>query len=186
MDYLSESYGLALGRMHKYLDGLVEKEKVISMNYAMLTLKNDEPKWEKALLGEEAEKWQAAFEDVDVADLVRRGQVREIFDAEEINNIPANQFIGVLIRCTTKRGNEGKEIRKKIRAALRGDLDWSVKELFPGRHDTYSPTLSWATFFMLVAIAAYFKYTLAIIDVTAAFAYNEKRDDPMYIRMKSH
>ena len=47
---------------------------------------------------------------------------------------------------------------------LRGDLDLSVKDLFPGRHDTYSTTLSWATLFMLVAIAPYFKSTLAIID----------------------
>lgn len=66
------------------LDGLVEKEVVI----IMMTLKNDETKREKAL--------------VEVADLVRRGQVREIFDDEKIKNIPNNQFIGVLIRCTKK------------------------------------------------------------------------------------
>ena len=91
---------------------------------------------------EEAEKWQAAFEDVEVADLVRHDQVRGIFDVDEIKMIPKNQFIGVLIRYTRKRDNEGKEIRKKVRAALQGDLDLSVKELFQGRHDTYSTTLS--------------------------------------------
>ena len=92
----------------------------------------------------------------------------------------------MLIRCTTKRDSEGVEIRKKVRAAHRGDLDWTVIELFPGRHDTYSPTLSWATFFMLIALSAHFGWTLSLIDVTAAFAYNQKRDDSMYIRMKSH
>ena len=43
-------------RMQNYLDGLVEKEEVTSKNSVMLTPKNDEPKWGKALLGEEAEK----------------------------------------------------------------------------------------------------------------------------------
>lgn len=55
---------------------------------------------------------------------------------------------------------------------MQEDWDWSVKDLFPGLHNAYSTTLSWATFFMLVAIAV--------------FAYNEKRDAPMYIRMNSH
>ena len=96
-------------------------------------------KWKKALVGDEAEAWQATFEDVEVADLVRRGQVREITNTKEIEAIPEHQFIGVLIRCTTKRDSDGVEIRKKLRAALRGDL-------FSGRHDTYSPSLSWGTF----------------------------------------
>ena len=90
------------------------------MNTTMLTMKNDEFKRKKALVGEEAGKWQAAFEDEEVADLVRRGQLREIFDQEEIQNIPANKFIGVLIRCTTKRDNEGKEIRKRYEQCCGG------------------------------------------------------------------
>ena len=90
------------------------------------------------------------------------------------------------MRCTTKQDSHGVEIRKKVRAALRGDLDWAIKDLFPGRHATYSPTLSWGTFFMLIALAAHFGWLLSLIDVTAAFAYNQKRLDPMYIRMKSH
>ena len=77
-------------------------------------------------------------------------------DETEIAAIPEDQFIGVLIRCTTKRDSNGVEIRKKVRAALRGDLDWAVKDLFPGRHDTYSPTLTWGTFFMLIALSAHF------------------------------
>ena len=60
--------------MTKYLNTLVDESLVKNMNIVMLTVKNDEPKWEKALL---AEAWQAAFEDVKVSDLVRRGQVRE-------------------------------------------------------------------------------------------------------------
>lgn len=172
IDYLPEVYGVALGRMIKYLNELVEIEVVTTMNSAIMTLKNYEPKWEKTLVGDEAEAWQTAFEDVEVADLVRRDQVREIFDEDEIRTIPTNQFIGVLIRCTTKRDNEGKEIRKKVRATLRGDLVSSVKDLFPERHDTYPPTLRWSTFFMLVAIAAYYRYTFTIIDVAASFAYN--------------
>lgn len=41
-----------------------------------LNSEDDEPKWEKALSGDEAEAWQAAFKDVEVADVVHRGQVR--------------------------------------------------------------------------------------------------------------
>ena len=58
IEYLPEAYELALGRMIKYLDTLVEESLVNSMNTVMLTIKNDEPKWEKALLGDEAEAWQ--------------------------------------------------------------------------------------------------------------------------------
>ena len=63
-EYLPEAYGLALGRMMTYLDTLVEEMLVNNMNTVMLTVKNDEPKWEKALVGDEAEGWQATFEDV--------------------------------------------------------------------------------------------------------------------------
>ena len=39
---------------------------------------------------------------------------------------------------------------------------------------------------MLIALSAHYGWLLSLIDVTAAFAYNEKRLDPMFIRMKSH
>ena len=94
--------------------------------------------------------------------------------------------MGVLIRSTTKRDRDGVLIQGKVRAALRGDLDLRAQELFPGVFDTYSPSLGWNTYFMVLALAALYGWDLSLIDVTAAFAYNVKREHPMFIRMNPH
>ena len=182
--YLPEAYGMALGKMMTFLRHSEKISLTTSPYIVYLAAQSDEPKFEKALQGPDAEAWQKAFEDVEISDLVRRSQFRPVTNAEEIHAIPESDFIGVLIRCTTKRDRDGIFIRRKVRAALRGDLDMHVKDLFTGRFDTYSPSLGWGTFFLLIAMVALHRWYMILVDVTAAFAYNIKRDHPMYVRLK--
>ena len=50
--------------------------------------KSDEPKFEKAIIGENTEESQIAFEDVEIANLLRRNQFNLVTDPGTIAAIP--------------------------------------------------------------------------------------------------
>ena len=141
--------------------------------------RTDSPRWEKAVApgNPDREGWWEANEK-EFTDLQRRHQIRQVNLLVEA--MPAlHLFIGIVICCTTKYKADGQFLRRKVRCAVRGDLDATVF----AKDDTYAPSAKWTSYFLFVALAALYGWEISSIDVTAAFGYNPyTRPEKMYFR----
>lgn len=131
----------------------------------------DNPRWEEALNGPDAEGyWQAMEAELDA---LCKMNAWEVVPREQADRVIPSTWV---FRC--KRFPDGSVRKLKARFCVRGDQQIEGVDFF----DTYAPVVSWTTVRFLLVLSVVLKLATKQVDYVSAFIQAHIHDD-VYVEM---